>query len=200
LSIHQDVVRDVAFTADSTTIATASYDKTVKLWNTQGKIINTLKIHDKFGVSSLAISPDGQMMIPGDAFGTIKQWRITQTTDKLVVSLKKTLLEHSDEVRKIVFSPDGQFFASTSEDTIIKLWHRSDELLTTFYGHGGPVWSAAFSPDGKILASVGEDKTLIIWDIQEMLKLDLLSVGCSQIQDYLRTNVKVGSSDRHLCD
>jgi WD40 repeat protein len=200
LNGHQDVVRAVAFTADSAIIATASYDKTVKIWNTQGKIINTLKVHDKFGVSSLAISFDGQTMITGDVFGTIKQWQITQTTDQVIVTLKKTLLEHNDEVRKIVFSPDGQFFASTSEDTTIKLWHRSGELLTTFYGHGGPVWSAAFSPDGKALASVGEDKTLIIWDIQEMLELDLLSVGCSQIQDYLNTNTNINPSDRHLCD
>jgi WD40 repeat protein len=195
---HKDVIRAVAFSTDSKMVATSSYDKTVKIWNTQGKILATLKGFSN-GVISLDISSDGKTLVTGDIDATIKLWHINTEQGKVTARLEKTLKGHTEEVRQVIFSPDGQFIASASEDSSIKIWHRNGKLLKTFYGHNEPVWSVAFSPDGKTVVSASEDKTAIIWNLNQMLNQNLLETGCSQIQDYLRTNIEVKSSDRLLC-
>ncbi|MUG91883.1 hypothetical protein F7734_05115 [Scytonema sp. UIC 10036] len=58
----------------------------------------------------------------------------------------------------------------------------------------------AISLDGTLLASGGDDNTLILWNLQQILNLDALDYGCKFVQDYLKNNVAVEESDRHLCD
>ena len=195
-------MRDIAFTPDGQIVVTASYDKTIKLWNTRGDIIETLD-QDNYNVSSagvLEISPDGKLMATADVEGIIKLWQLDQSSNRVNITFNQSLKSHREAVRQIVFSPDGQLIASASGDSTIKLWHRSGKLLKTFYGHDEAVWSIAFSPDGKTLASVSEDKTAIIWNLNQMFELDLLAAGCNQIQNYLRTNIEVKNSDRELCN
>jgi WD40 repeat protein len=69
----------------------------------------------------------------------------------------------------VAFSPDGQFLASGSWDTTIKLWEvASGREVRTLTGHTGWVLSVAFSPDGQFLASGSGDKTIKLWDISDL--------------------------------
>ncbi|KAK3952208.1 hypothetical protein QBC32DRAFT_324617 [Pseudoneurospora amorphoporcata] len=81
-------------------------------------------------------------------------------------SCLQTLKGHSDYVRSIAFSPDGQRLASGSDDRTIKIWDAaSGSCLQTLEGHSSYVYSVAFSPDGQRLASGSNDKTIKIWDL-----------------------------------
>ncbi|MHC5676278.1 protein kinase domain-containing protein [Nostoc sp.] len=75
LTGHSYTVNSVAFSPDSKTLASSSFN-TIKLWNlATGKQIRTLTGHSE-QVYSLAFSPDGKTLVSGSYDKTIKIWRL----------------------------------------------------------------------------------------------------------------------------
>ncbi|NET82152.1 MAG: NACHT domain-containing protein [Moorea sp. SIO1F2] len=156
LEKHTAPVQSVAFSYDGKTIASGSWDKTVKLWNHEGKLLRTLTGHSKT-VSSVAFSPDGKTIASGSWDKTVKLWNLEG--QELL-----TLTGHSNSVISVAFSYDGQTIASSSRDNTVKLWNHEGKLLHTLTGHSETISSVAFSPDGKTIASGSWDKTVKLWN------------------------------------
>jgi len=107
---------------------------------------------------NVVVSESGQNVVKET--GGIKLWAVA--TGKELA----TLSGHEGQVGPLVFSPDGRFLASGSEDRSIKLWDlATGKELATFKGHAEDVRCLAFSPDGKMLASGSADKTIMLWDV-----------------------------------
>ena len=156
---HSDRVKSVAYSPDGQTLASGSFDNTIKLWNvTTGNLLQTLTGHYK-SVISLAYSPDGQTLASGSFDNTIKLWNVTTG------NLLQTLTGHSDRVYSVAYSPDGQTLASGSGDNTIKLWDVATERNICTFQAFNAVNSVVFSPDGKTLASGNFDKTIKLWDM-----------------------------------
>ncbi len=156
---HVQAVAGVAFSADGHTLASASADQTVKMWDAvTGQLIRTLKGHTG-PVSSVEFSPDGKGLASASADQTVKVW--DAATGKEI----RTLRGHTGLVTRVVYSPDGKGLASASADQTVKVWDAATgKELRTLRGHTDLVMGVAYSPDGKSLASAGHDRTVKVWD------------------------------------
>ncbi|MFM6474924.1 MAG: WD40 repeat domain-containing protein, partial [Dolichospermum sp.] len=96
---------------------------------------------------------------------TPKVETLTPSSTEKTLQLQQTLIGHSDSVRSVAYSPDGQTLASGSKDSTIKLWNvNTGNLLQTLEGHSNWVTSVAYSPDGQTLASGSADNTIKLWN------------------------------------
>jgi WD40 repeat protein len=102
LNGHTGWVWSVAFSPDSKTLASGSWDETIKLWEVAtGKEQATLKGHVG-RVLSVAFSPDGKTLASGSGDSTIKLW------DMVTGKNTATLKGHTNAVYSVAFSPDGK--------------------------------------------------------------------------------------------
>ncbi|NJO50646.1 MAG: CHAT domain-containing protein [Leptolyngbyaceae cyanobacterium RM2_2_4] len=82
------------------------------------------------------------------------------------LSLTQTFSGHEEPVWSVAIHPDGQTFASGSEDSTIKLWNlETGELVQTLSAQSGAARSVAISPDGETLVSGHGDNTVHLWNL-----------------------------------
>jgi WD40 repeat protein/tetratricopeptide (TPR) repeat protein len=155
---HSKFVLDVSVSPDGSKVASASADKTVKLWSKEGKLLKTFTHKDS--VTSVSFSPDGKTIATASADRKIRIWQVDN--DKSPIA---TVSGHRDIVTSVSFSPDGKTFASGSHDNTVKIWNAaSKKLLQTLTGHSDWVLGVKFSPDGTKIASASADKTVKLWN------------------------------------
>ncbi|KAL1641203.1 hypothetical protein SLS61_010182 [Didymella pomorum] len=166
---HSGYVPSVAFSHDSTRLASGSSDSTVKIWDaSSGACLQTLKGHSD-RVWSVAFSHDSTRLASGSDDNTVKIWDASSGT------CLQTLKGHSDRVRSVAFSHDSTRLASGSDDNTVKIWDASGgACLQTLDGHSSNVQSVAFSHDSTRLASGSDDNTVKIWDASSGVCLQTL--------------------------
>jgi len=196
IAAHKTSAWCLAFSPDSTMVATGSSDKTVKLWEiASGKHVATLDGHPG-SVWSVAFSPDGKLLASGTAIfdekgkkshsGEISIWDVGRRT------LIDRVQAHDEVIRGLSFAPDGKLLASAAQDGLVKLWKVANEKLTllqlvydaqTVHPSAvkrGPrlrntVVDVAFSPEGTLLAW-GEDPMLWLWDVEKRTERFVIQV------------------------
>ncbi|KAJ9563332.1 hypothetical protein OSB04_008492 [Centaurea solstitialis] len=162
---HTERATDVTFSPTTHHIATASADRTARLWNTEGTLLHTYKGHlDR--LARVAFHPSGKYL------GTTsfdKTWRLwdTETGEELLLQEG-----HSRSVYGLTFHPDGSLAASCGLDSLARVWDlRSGRSILALEGHVKPVYGVSFSPNGYHLATGGEDNTCRIWDLRKKRSL-----------------------------
>ena len=160
LSGHTDLVMSVAFDPQGGTLASGSFDHTVKLWDVaSGRLLHSLEGH-KGPVYSVAFDPQGGTLASGSFDDRVKVWNVASGR------LLRTLDGHNNTVLSVAFDPQGGTLASGSFDNTVKLWDvASGRRLRSQVAHESSVWSVAFHPQGGTLASGSDDRKVKLWDV-----------------------------------
>lgn len=159
VSGHGGPVFGMAFRADKYYYATASEDKTVRVWRGyDGLLLNTAKGHTD-AVNAIASTSNGQW-VSGSSDGTIRIW------DSVYLRSDGIQAKYAFDVTNIAISRNGSYFLSTAGDYRTRLYRLSNYgVQRTFYGSSKKVLAGDISGDNKYVAYGGEDTYMRVYAV-----------------------------------
>ncbi|MGH3802024.1 MAG: WD40 repeat domain-containing protein, partial [Pseudonocardiaceae bacterium] len=169
---HTDAVYEAAFTLDGRTLATASGDRAVRLWDVSDRDrprpLGQPLIGHTARVNGVAFDPDGRTLASVGGDWTVRLWDVSDRDRPR--PLGQPLTGHTGVVYDLTFAPDGRTLATGSGDQTVIWWDVSDrprQLGQPLTGHTGGVEGVAFAPDGRTLATGSGDQTVRLWDVSD---------------------------------
>ncbi|WP_075732641.1 nSTAND1 domain-containing NTPase [Streptomyces acidiscabies] len=162
---HTSVINQVAFSPDGRTLATASSDYRVLLWNLTDPHRPTPANQLMLGsaADSVAFSPDGQLLATGDTSGGVNLWNVRAPDRARAIS--PTLRGHSGMVGTLAFGPDSRTIVSGGSDGLVRIWRLPKALAI-----GDEVLALTATPDGRRIA-VATANHVTLWDVSAPDKL-----------------------------
>ncbi|MEM1219677.1 MAG: WD40 repeat domain-containing protein, partial [Bacteroidota bacterium] len=154
---HDKLIQTLSFSPDGDYLVSGSEDENVILWDfNSGYQLNRIKMDHP--VSCLSFHPSEPFMAVGLSSGDC-QIINARTGEKI-----RRFSGHSQALKSITYSKDGQRILTGGSDNKFILWHRRGRVIKSFAGHQGPVLALAFQDQNDRILSASQDLTARSWN------------------------------------
>jgi len=197
----------VAWSSCGGLLATASDDKTIRLWDAEtGVQLRTCEGHTNY-VFCCSFNPHDNILASGSFDETVRLW------DTRSGRCLRELPAHSDPVTAIDFNYDGTLLVSSSFDGLCRMWDTTTGqcLKTLIPQDNPPVSFVRFTPNGRFLLTCTLDSRLALWDYKSGRCLKsyeghrnskfclLAAIDGGPDGAHARPRVVCGSEDNSIC-
>lgn len=177
-----ETIGDVGFSPDGKMIVTAKGED-LSLWDLQGNLLASAIADDKI-IYTAKFHPNGKLLASSGAEKSVKLWRITDRTTRLLTELltgsSNNLIDgalqlihtfegHSNEVLSLNFSKDGRRIAFGYQDGSVQISDLEGDVNTKVGIHSNGVFDVNFSLDNHYLLSASKDRSVRLWALQNAL-------------------------------
>ena len=181
------VINSLAFSSDGKLLSTAS-GNVIRLWNlSSGKEIALMRGGRLLSVTSLAFSPNNEIIVSGASDQSVRLWDVSTYKEIIKIEEKK-------QVNAVAFSPDGRMIACgtgnsfQSDGNNVQLYEvPSGKKIRSMVGHSSGVQSVAFSSDAKMLISASAsyrsltdtlaDNSIRLWNLETGKEISKINSG-----------------------
>lgn len=188
LSGHCEIVEDIVFSYSGNKIVTIA-GNTCYLWNNQGVLLDTLSIQSKIGDVRFNNNDD---MLSLSTFGYAKLISIRNNQLESIIDFPST---NNEWIYKTIFSADGNYCATCSDDNSVRIWDMSTYELHNQYVYTKYVCDIEFVNNEFIAIELGNDYVEIrdffnddivnTWDEADILYTSSGTIVVVSMDDYI---------------
>ena len=177
LTEHTRAIETLAFTADGSTLVSASRDTTIRLWDVETGKSNLMTTGHTEAIRTLGLFEDGKMLVSASADCTLRLWN-TETQDQQLIRVK-----HPWSAFDFAFSQDGNTVAIGNTGGRTRLWSTvTEDFITILKARDRALIDhVTFSPNDKILASGSFGGSIQLWDVLNHQSIATLNEHTSEI-------------------
>jgi U3 small nucleolar RNA-associated protein 13 len=155
---HDKMVHAIDISPNNDFLATASHDRTSKIWDLHaGETLHILRGH-KRAVYDISFCHYDRLIATASGDQTVRIWNLEDA------SCIRSYEGSSNAIQRVEFLNKNQYIIGACADGLIKIWEvNSGECVNTLDNHDNRIWALIVKNNGEEFISADSDGSITIW-------------------------------------